>query len=114
MDVRLFSRFRPSVPVPLTPVTATVQVLPPSPLVGVPMVPATEPVVPRLKLADVRPLMVSLKVTVKDSLVALVAVPAPVRTMLCTTGAMMLMLKVLATTPPWPSLTWMVKVSLPT
>ena len=76
-------RFSPKVPLPLTPVTGTAQVMP-SLLVGVPIRPV--PSVPaRLKLLAATPLTATLKLTVKRSLAALVNA-APTRAMPVATG----------------------------
>ena len=79
------ARFRPSVPLPLTAVTGTTQVRPPSPLVGVPIVPV--PSLPvRAKLPAATPATAALKLTVKLSLLALVSAAAPPRLMDSTVG----------------------------
>ena len=81
-----------NVPLPLTAVTGTVQVMP-SLLVGVPIRPV--PSVPdRLKLVAATPLTAALKLTVKLSLAARVSA-APARVMLLTLGpALTVMAKV--------------------
>ena len=93
-----------SVPSPLTKVTGTVQVMPPSLVVGVPINPV--PSVPdRLKLAAETPVTAALKLTVKLLLLALLSA-ALTRLMLLTVALMTVRAYAWVKLLPPASVTW--------